>query len=395
LDEDRSIDVLSRFSAAVAQVASGLSLPTILRHLIEAATALADARYGALGVLREDRTGLAEFVTAGIDEETVRRIGHPPEGHGVLGLLIRDPRPLRLRDLMTHPASFGFPPNHPRMHSFLGVPIRVGDEVFGNLYLCDKRGADEFSGEDEALIESLAAVAAVAVENARLHERLQDLAVLRDRERIARDLHDKVIQRLFAAGMALQAATHMAPPELLGRVHRTVDELDEIVNEIRATIFDLELRPADRPTLAAAALATVDEMTRHADLQVSVQLTNDVDRRVSPEIADTTVTALREALANTVRHAGARHVTVTLGCEGPDLVLQVVDDGHGLDHDGAASARPGHGKGLANLAARARDWGGSCTFASRPEGGTTIEWRVPCEVGTFAPPTAPGDEARS
>ncbi|MBM3660712.1 MAG: GAF domain-containing protein [Actinobacteria bacterium] len=383
MDEALAPDVLKRFLAAVAGVAAGLSLPSALRHIIDSATMLAGARYGALGVIGEDRT-LAEFLTTGVDDETIRAIGALPQGQGVLGLLIREPEPLRLRDLNVHPGAFGFPPNHPPMRSFLGVPIRIGDETFGNLYLCEKIGADEFTEEDEVLVESLAAIAAIAVENSRLHERLQDLAVLRDRERIARDLHDKVIQRLFAAGMALQATGRLPAEEAAARVERTIDELDAIVNEIRATIFDLELRPDDRPGLAAATLALVDEMTRHADLEATVRIKADVEHRVSPEIADATLTALREALANTARHANARMVEVTLGCDGAFLELRVADDGRGIEL--GAAPRPGHGHGLKNLVARARDWGGSCEFGPLPDGGTELRWRVPCEIGTFSPP---------
>ena len=135
------------------------------------------------------------------------------------------------------------------MRSFLGVPIRIRDEVFGNLYLCEKTTADEFTEEDESLVVSLAAAAAVAVENARLHDRLQDLAVLRDRERIARDLHDKVIQRLFAVGMRLQATARVTePPTSADRLVEAVDELDGIISEIRGTIFELAIRPGDRPS---------------------------------------------------------------------------------------------------------------------------------------------------
>jgi len=383
VDEALPTDVLERFLAAVAGVASGLSLPNTLRHIIDSATTLAGARYGALGVIGEDRT-LAEFLTTGLDDETVRAIGALPQGQGVLGLLIHEPKPLRLRDLGLHPGAYGFPPNHPPMRSFLGMPIRIGDEVFGNLYLCEKIGADEFTEEDEVLVESLAAIAAVAIENSRLHDRLQDLAVLRDRERIAHDLHDKIIQRLFAAGMALQATGRLPAEEAAARVERTVDELDAIVNEIRATIFDLELRPDDRPALAAAALALVDEMTRHADLEATIRIQADVEHRVAPEIADATLTALREALANTARHANARTVEVALACDGNVLELRVTDDGRGIEL--GATPRPGHGHGLKNLVARARDWGGSCEIGPLPDGGTQLRWRVPCEIGTFSPP---------
>ena len=139
---------------------------------------------------------------------TTRRtaaIGNLPEGHGILGLLIVDAKPLRLPDLKEHPDSYGFPPNHPPMQSFLGVPIRVRDQVFGNLYLTDKKSSEVFTDVDEELVVGLAAAAGVAIENARLHTKLHELALVEDRERIARDLHDTVIQRLFATGMACRA----------------------------------------------------------------------------------------------------------------------------------------------------------------------------------------------
>ena len=147
---------------------------------------LVECRYGALGVLDAEGKGLAEFVHVGIEAAPVSRIGHLPEGHGILGLLILDPKPLHLADLTRHPHSYGFPPHHPTMKLFLGVPIRVREEVFGNLYLTEKTGAVEFSEEDEALASALAVAAGIAIENARLHARVQDVALLEDRERIAR-----------------------------------------------------------------------------------------------------------------------------------------------------------------------------------------------------------------
>ena len=134
-------------------VGSELSLPSILRRITETAADLVDARYAALGVLDDSRTRLAEFITVGIDDEpTPRAIGHLPEGHGILGLLIVDPKPLRLPDLTAHPDSYGFPPNHPPMTSFLGVPILLRGEVFGNLYLTDKADGEVFTDVDEELV---------------------------------------------------------------------------------------------------------------------------------------------------------------------------------------------------------------------------------------------------
>ena len=183
---------------AVVAIGTDLDLTATLQRIVESATELADAHYGALGVLDPTRTFLAEFLTVGIDDETRAEVGDLPKGHGILGLLIREPRPIRLPDLREHPDSFGFPPNHPQMRSFLGVPVMVRGEVFGNLYLTDKRSEDAFSDIDEELVVALASAAGVAIDNARLHARVRDLALLEDRERIAMDLHDTVIQQLFA-----------------------------------------------------------------------------------------------------------------------------------------------------------------------------------------------------
>lgn len=162
-------DSLHGLLDAVLAIGSDLDLQTVLRRIVEAATHLVDARYGALGVIGEGDT-LSQFVAVGVDEETIKRIGPFPRGHGILGVLIKDPRPLRLHDIAEHPASYGFPENHPTMHRFLGVPIRVRDSIFGNLYLTEKINGEDFDNEDENVLLALAAAAGVVVENARLYD---------------------------------------------------------------------------------------------------------------------------------------------------------------------------------------------------------------------------------
>jgi signal transduction histidine kinase len=155
---------------AVTAVGSGLELQVVLHRIVEAAVELVDARYGALGVVDGDGRGLSQFITVGVDDTTVQALGAPPTGHGVLGEILRDPRALRLPDLTAHPASVGFPAGHPPMRSFLGVPVRVGDAVFGNLYLTEKRGDREFTDDDQAVVQALAVAAGIAVQNARLYD---------------------------------------------------------------------------------------------------------------------------------------------------------------------------------------------------------------------------------
>ncbi|WP_078995239.1 GAF domain-containing protein [Streptomyces sp. XY66] len=165
-------DRLNGLLEAVMSVGRELDLPQVLRGIVEAAVVLVDAEYGALGVIGTDKK-LAEFLPVGISDELRGRIGDLPSGHGILGELIRHPEPLRLSELSEHPASYGFPAHHPPMHSFLGVPIRIREEVFGNLYLTEKRGGVEFDAEDEAVLSTLAVAAGIAIENARLFEGLR------------------------------------------------------------------------------------------------------------------------------------------------------------------------------------------------------------------------------
>ena len=365
----RADDRVHRLLDAVLSIAAGLSLPVVLHQIVESACALVGARYGALGVIGDDQT-LVEFITVGASAQTVEAIGRYPEGRGILGLLITDPRPLRLRDLGAHPASFGFPEHHPPMRSFLGVPVRVGDEVFGNLYLCEKRDAAEFSADDETLIVSLAAMAAVAVENTRLHERLEDLAVLRDRERIARDLHDKVIQRLFATGLSLQAIVPRLDGPVPDQLGHAIDELDATIAEIRNAIFGLHDPVGGPSNLSAAILQLVDEITHPTGLEPTVRIEGPLSSLLTPAAGDELLAVLGEALVNVVRHAEADHVSVSVHADAREVTLRVVDDGHG------PSGRGETGQGLANLDIRARRLGGTCRL-SADGGATTLEWRVP------------------
>ncbi len=225
------------------------------------------ARYGALGVLNDDRTALVEFLTVGLEAEQEARIGTRPTGEGVLGLLITDPRPLRLASIASHPGSYGFPPHHPPMTSFLGVPIKVRGEVYGNLYLTDKVGWSEFTADDEALVAALALAAGVAVENTRLHQRSQEVAVYEDRDRLARDLHDTVIQRLFAVGLSLQSiATIAGSSEFAQRLETAISDLDDTIRQVRSTIYELS-SAAMNEGLRANVLSLVRDLERGHRLQ--------------------------------------------------------------------------------------------------------------------------------
>lgn len=361
---------------AVVSIGTGLELSTTLRLIIEAATSLADARYGALGVLDVAGTALSEFITVGIDEPTRAEIGDLPKGHGILGLLIAQPRPLRLPDLREHPDSYGFPPGHPPMRSFLGVPITVRGVVFGNLYLTDKQSEAVFSDVDEELVVALATAAGVAIDNARLHASVREIALSQDRERIGMDLHDTVIQQLFAIGLSLQATCRLvSDPAAVARIQRSVDDLDETIKRIRSTIFALD--SAARGVgigLRDRVLLLAGELTPPLARRPQVLFEGPVDTSLPVATADELVTTLRELLSNVARHAAAGEVDVYVVVDDEALTLRVSDDGIGPPDPDSVPA----GRGLANLAARAERLGGTFSFGSRPGGrGSLAVWRVP------------------
>ena len=367
---------LRRLLDAVLTVGSDLDLPAMLERIVQAAVDLVDARYGALGVLDDARAGLAQFITVGIDDETHAAIGHLPEGHGILGLLIVDAKPLRLPDLREHADSYGFPPHHPPMRSFLGVPILVRDEVFGNLYLTDKTSAEVFTDVDEELVVGLAAAAGIAIENARLHARVQMLALLEDRERIARDLHDSVIQRLFATGLSLQTAAGLIrtdPAAAVGRVEGAVDDLDLTVKQIRSAIFGLEpLRRGAESGVRSQVLELVRDSVSALGFEPTVLFDGPVDSSTPDRLVGDLLATLREALSNVARHARASRVDATVAVGDAGLLLRVTDDGIGPP----APDQP-RGHGLDNMAARATGRGGSCDIRPANSKGTVVEWRVP------------------
>jgi signal transduction histidine kinase len=363
---------LRRLLDAVLMIEADVELSDLLHLFVKEACSLVGARYGALGVLNEARTTLEQFVTVGLSDDDEELIGQRPTGRGVLGLLITEPSTLLLHDLSTHPDSYGFPAHHPPMTSFLGVTVRVRDEVYGNLYLTDKIGAEDFSDEDAALAEGLAVAAGIAIENRRLHDRVRMMSVLDDRDRIARDLHDRVIQRVFAIGLTLQEATKLTDLEsVVKQVDRSVDELDTTITEIRTAIYELggNALPGG---LRHSVVELTNEMTPFLGARPEVTFHGPVDNTVPQRTADSLLAVLREALTNAGKHASATRFLVTLSAT-DHVTLEVIDDGVGID---AGSSREG-GLGLANLRSRAERLHGVCSITSSDTGGTRLTWRVP------------------
>jgi len=334
------------------------------------------ARFGALGVLNEERTSLSEFITVGIDRDTYESIGSLPTGRGVLGLLITDPRPLRLANISLHPESVGFPPHHPPMTSFLGVPVTARNEVYGNLYLTEKIGWSEFTRDDEDLVKALAQAAGIAIENARLHGRISDVAVLEDRDRIARDLHDAVIQRLFAVGLSLQGISKsVKTPRESEHLRSAIAELDATIRQIRSSIFELSTTEASAGA-RSQILALIHDLDDVVGFEVRVTFDGPIDSMVSDEVLEALTATMREAITNVERHAHATRATVMVRADDHACMLRVEDNGGGL----IAGEPTDGGLGLNNLRRRAEKLGGSLTVENSGHG-AVLEWKVPLVSG--------------
>ncbi|GGI44656.1 signal transduction histidine kinase [Agromyces flavus] len=524
---------------ATQAVVEQIELTEVLRSIVEAAVELVDAEYGALGVLAP-QAGLEEFIHVGMPDDLVRRIGHLPEGHGVLGALIDHPAPIRLKDLGEDPRSVGFPEGHPPMHSFLGVPVSVRGEVFGNLYLTNQRGG-EFTDEDIELISALAAAAGVAIDNARrfaearmreawaaasaqvvaalltdpdtegtaallvdelatrgaadriallvaddeghalrvveargieaaaidgaviaaertlgavvleggesratpggringvadalalerdghvgpvlfvvirkdgaptallvagrrpgnphftaaemriaedfaervslanelarAREAQQRSVLLEDRARIARDLHDHVVQQLYGAGLDLHAVATISDDPASARIDAAVAAIDEAIAQVRTIVFALTPRTDGVSSLRHRVLDLVAYASSHLPKPVAVTFTGPVDLVAEGALADELTASVRELLSNAVRHSGARSVQLTVVAVDGTVTAEVSDDGSGIDPSVVRRS------GLENLRVRAERLGGTFLVETAPDG-THASWSVPTE----------------
>ena len=532
---DRADDVLATqgrlrgLLRANALVAGELSLPLVLRQIVGAARDLLGARYAALGVLGRDG-GLEQFVHAGMDGELVTRIGDLPEDRGVLGLLISEPVPIRLADPSAHRASAGFPPGHPPMTGFLGVPVRIGEEVFGNLYLTERSLGGEFTAEDEELAIALAAAAGAAIANARRFAEseqrrrwldasgelvplllsgaagqphalivqhaaaaaaadfaalavpfgadevivtgvtgavtggmmnrtapLEDsltgqairtgkprlvtgegrkaaaaelgadlgplivvplaageqvrgalmlgrlavrtgftdtdldmaasfaghaavamelararadqliLAQAEDHDRIAGDLHDHVIQELFALGMRLQGQVARSDPATAERVNGYVDTLDEVIKKIRTSIFGLHQPPHPPASLPARLMEIIEEHTPQLGFTADISFAGLLDPGPGETLAHDILAVTREALSNCARHAHATAVSISLVLQHELITLEITDNGRGL-------GTPSRSSGLSSMRRRAGCNGGTFQLTTPADGGTRLTW---------------------
>ena len=371
----RRMEALDEASAAVA---GELDLERVLQLIVDRLRPLIGARYAALGLVGSSGE-FERFITSGMSDRERTRIGHIPRGLGLLGQVVEDNRPIRSRDLMADPRRHGFPAHHPAMHTFLGVPITVQGASVGNLYLTEKEGSGEFTEADEHLVRSFARHAGIAIERARLHAQVKRLAIGQERERIGRDLHDGIIQSLYAVGLALEDVPDLmaeAPDEATLRVERAIDDIHAAIRDIRNFITGLRPEALEGGDLLGGLEEVADQARRGGIATVVLDARAGVGLHASDAIAF--LQAAREAVSNAVRHAAAARLELRLMQQDGQMVLTVADDGRGFDPDVpfAGDRRPGH-NGLRNLYARARAMGGDAVLSSAPGKGTRLEFRLP------------------
>jgi signal transduction histidine kinase len=353
-------------SDVVLALASEHEVEPVLQRLVHAARELSGARYSALGI-PDGEGAFSCFLTSGMSDELIAAMGPLPRTHGMLGAMLESPEPHRTEEIREDPRFRGWWPRaHPQMRSFLGVPIVARGEVIGALYLTEKD--DGFSDEDERLISLLAAHAAIAIENARLHERSRELSIVEERNRLARELHDNVTQRLFGVALAAESASTLLDRDrdaVAAELARVGELARGAMEELRAVVF--ELRPG---SLEAEGLATV--LRKHVDVlrRVSGQKIELKVADVPPLASGPATQVLRiaqEALGNALRHARAEHIRVKLAGGSGGLVLSVADDGLGFD----PGAVRGRRLGLTSMHERATELGGTLSVDSGA-GGTTV-----------------------
>jgi len=354
------------------------SLEDLLEKIASTACEQSDARYAALGVL-DDEGRLVQFISVGMTDDEIKRIAHPPVGKGLIRELMDAELPLRIPVIQDHPHSVGFPTNHPPMVSFLGVPIRSANRQLGQIYLTEKIDSKEFTADDEKIIQMLAAYAAAAIQNARLHENTHRLAVLEERERIGMDLHDGIIQSIFGVGLSLEGALHSIeedPDDVKRRIQYSIDGLNQAIRDLRAYIMDLRPRQMGANGLVSGVKSLISEFRANTFAEVKF-ITPEIEAIDMPQPHSLALFHIcQEALANIAKHAKAKNVQIALWSTSERVLLEINDDGNGFDIE---KKNTSIGHGLANMQTRARSIGGEVDITSVINEGTTILVWIPRE----------------
>ena len=378
----RNQELLVLHDASLAIVGEH-NLETVLQLVVDRARDLVGARYGALSLVR-DEGGIEAFLTAGISDDERAALGPPPVGHGILGVVLNDGATLRLDDLTRDPRSVGFPPHHPPMHSLLAVPVISQGSVLGNLYLTEKLGAYSFDEHDEESLQRFATLAALAIENARLHRQVQALAVTEERERIARELHDSLAQVLGYVNTKAQATEVLIAS---GQNDKAMTQLTQMADAARAAYADvregilgLRVSPEGQRSFIETLTGYLEQWQGQSGVTVALTTTPaNVAIRLTPNAEVQLLRIIQEALTNVRKHAGATTAEVKLQVSDGWVEARILDNGAGFAPDDLAP-RAAPRFGLSTMHERAESIGGSLEITSNPGDGTQIIARVPLDA---------------
>ena len=374
---ERHNEELLALHGAGLDVSAELSLDAVLNKVVSKACALVGAHYGALSVVRDDGS-IEAFITSGVSSEVRAKIGPPPVGHGLLGVVLREGEHLRLTNIGGDPRSHGFPPNHPAMRSLLAVPIVCKGPFKGNLYLSEKPGGAEFTTSDEETLERFAVQAAIAIDNAHLHRQVADLAVAQERLRIAHEMHDGIAQVLGYVNTKVQAATEYI---LQGKTDDGLGQLRELGSAAREAYGDVREAIVDLRTLPGPSQSFEEVLREYADrwmdqTGIATQLLVYSTLKLSAGMELQLVRIIQEALANIRKHAKATTAKIDLRQRDGILFVTVTDDGIGLQQTARTPAVfPRFG--MATMRERTESIGGRFVIESTPGSGTRVRVEVP------------------
>jgi len=375
----RTTERLRAIYEASVKITSDLSLSAVLEDVVNASRKVVGARYGALAVIGENGE-ISEFITSGLSPEEALEAGRAPHGRGLIGHVIRTGKPYRVANITADPRAAGFPAGHPRMNSFLGMPLNYKGKTIGNLYLTDKEDGD-FTDEDEEAIRAFAVQAAIAIENARLYEQVQEVAVLEERERIGMDLHDGTIQALYGVGLKLEdciSRVESEPAEVREDLDGAIERINDIIRDIRNYIFDLRPLKLQGTDLVHALREIIEETKVNSLIDVQFSVDDEQAADSLSEFQASQIFAIaHEAMANVRKHSQATSVNIGIETAGGRLRMVISDNGRGISPERKERAT---GRGLGNMAERAASLQGSFTIDSQPGKGTTLMFEIPIHV---------------
>jgi len=367
------LDRLKEIVSSVMYAAEGADLETVLERIAQVSRELLNARYAALGIPGDDG-GLRYFKFAGMSEEEIRKMAHLPRGEGLLGAIMKERRPIRLNNIADDPRSAGFPAHHPAMTSFLGVPIQVGQQLLGMLYLTDRLDGKPFDDSDQWLLETMAGYTALAIAGAELNDSKSRTRLLEERERIGMELHDGIIQSLYAVGMHLDLIRvdgNIQPDDL----QPIINNLNHIIEDIRRYI--LQLRAKDHVmTVKGCFTSILKRLHVPDDVEIAVDAP-EKEPPFTPATFESICLMVNEAVSNAVRHADASQIRLNVAQDDGWFCIEIKDNGRGFNPHEMVNHS---GLGLRNMQQRARLFGGTVEIDTEIGAGTVLTINIPIRL---------------